>query len=341
MAKKKEIVNVEPQEVQPIEPIEALILNLRGQQVLLDRDLAMLYGVETRALNQAVQRNIERFPEDFMFQLTKEEFENWKSQFATSNAENLKSQIVISNYGNLKSQFATSSDENWKSQFVTSNSIKMGARKRPYAFTENGIAMLSSVLRSPTAIQVNIRIMRAFTAMRQFIGSHAQMFQRMETLERTQLSLMAFREETNQKFDEVFKRLDDGTVKQKQGVFYDGEVFDAYKFIAEKIKEAKTRIVLYDNYIDESVLNMLDKRANGVVATIYTKAIDACLQTDIARHDAQYPHIDVQVFTKSHDRFLCIDDVVYLVGASLKDLGKKWCGFTRLEITTDDLLTRM
>ena len=315
MADITDIVKVESTEVQPIERIENLIYEVRGVQVLLDRDLAMLYGVETRALNQAVQRNIERFPEDFMFQLTKDEFENWKSQ------------IVISNYGNLKSQFVTSS---WG-----------GTRKLPYAFTENGIAMLSSVLRSSTAIQVNIRIMRAFTAMRQFISSHAQMFQRMETLERTQLSLMAFREETNQKFDEVFKRLDDGTVKPKQGVFYDGEVFDAYKFIAEKIKEAKTRIVLFDNYIDESVLNMLDKRASGVDVVVYTKTIDSHLQTDIARHDAQYPHIDVQVFTKTHDRFLCIDDTVYHIGASLKDLGKKWFAFNLMEITTDDLLTRM
>ena len=157
-----------------MEQIESLILTIRGKQVMLDRDLARLYGVETRVLNQAVQRNIERFPDDFMFQLSKEEFENWKSQFATS------------------------------------NSIKMGARKLPYAFTENGIAMLSGVLRSPMAIATNIHIMRAFNAMRHFIGSHAQVFQRLDVVERNQLALTTQVAENNKKLEEVFKRLDAG-----------------------------------------------------------------------------------------------------------------------------------
>jgi len=154
MAKKNEIAKVEPASIQPLENIENLIHVIRGKQVMLDRDLARLYGVETRVLNQAVQRNIERFPEDFMFQLNKEEFENWKSQFVISNTK-------VSS----RSQFVTLDDEEkWKSQFVTSNSIKMGARKLPYAFTENGVAMLSGVLRSQQAININIQIMRAFNA---------------------------------------------------------------------------------------------------------------------------------------------------------------------------------
>ena len=176
MAKKNDITKATSVQLQQLENIENLIRFIRGKQVMLDRDLARLYGVETRVLNQAVQRNIERFPEDFMFQLSKEEFENWKSQ------------IVIS------------------------NSIKMGARKLPYAFTENGIAMLSSVLRSQQAISINIQVMRAFNAMRHFIGSQAQVFQRLEVVERNQLALTTQVAENNKKLEEVFRRLDDTIV---------------------------------------------------------------------------------------------------------------------------------
>ena len=192
--------------------IESLIIMLRGQQTLLDRDLAMLYGVETRRLNEQVQRNIERFPEDFMFQLTKEEFENWKSQFATS------------------------------------NSIKMGARKRPYAFTRNGIAMLSSVLRSQTAVDVNISIMRAFTATQQFFAANAQMFQRIEVIEHNQLALAARQQDTDKKVEQIFNRLDDRSKTPTQGIFYDGQIFDAYTFVSDLIRSAKKSIVLFDWY---------------------------------------------------------------------------------------------
>lgn len=274
--------------------IESLIIMLRGQQTLLDRDLAMLYGVETRRLNEQVQRNIERFPEDFMFQLTKEEFENWKSQFATS------------------------------------NSIIMGARKRPYAFTESGIAMLSSVLRSPTAIEVNIRIMRAFVAMRHFLASNAQVFQRLSNIEYHQI-------ETDKRIDEVFKRLDANTQPQ-QGIFFDGQVFDAYQFVSDLVRKAKKAIALIDNYVDDTVLTLLDKRNSGVSATIYTQHISQQLQLDIDRHNAQYPMIEVKRFNRAHDRFLLIDDEVYLIGASIKDLGKKWFAFTLMHDTTAEEL---
>ena len=196
----------------PVADIEKMILTIRGVQVMLDRDLAMLYGVSTSRLNEQVKRNIKRFPDDFMFQLAKEEFEIWKSQFATS------------------------------------NSIIMGARKRPYAFTANGIAMLSSVLRSETAVEVNIRI------------------------------------------------------------------------------------VLFDNYVDDTVLTMLDKRRENVSATIFTKAVSAQLELDIAKHNAQYRPIEIKSFDKVHDRFLCIDSTVYHIGASLKDLGKKWFAFSKMEL---------
>lgn len=274
--------------------IEPLIHLIREQQVILDRDLALLYGVETRRLNEQVRRNIERFPEDFMFQLTHEEFENWKSQFATS------------------------------------NSIIMGARKRPYAFTESGIAMLSSVLRSPTAIEVNIRIMRAFVAMRHFLASNAQVFQRLSNIEYHQI-------ETDKRIDEVFKRLDANTQPQ-QGIFFDGQVFDAYQFVSDLVRKAKKAIALIDNYVDDTVLTLLDKRNSGVSATIYTQHISQQLQLDIDRHNAQYPMIEVKRFNRAHDRFLLIDDEVYLIGASIKDLGKKWFAFTLMHNTTAEEL---
>ena len=309
--------------------IEPLIRTIRGQQVLLDSDLAILYGVETKRLNQQVKRNIERFPKDFMFQLTQEEMICLRSQIATLNEGT-----------NLRSQIATSSQEvGLKSQIVTSS--HGGVRYLPYAFTENGIAMLSSVLRSPIAIQVNIRIMRAFTAMRQFIASNAQIFQRLDVMEQNQLALTAHQVETDHKLEEVFRRLDSGNVQPHQGIFYDGQIFDAYTFINDRIREATTRIILIDNYIDDSVLTILSKRADKVAATIYTKKPSAQLQLDIQKHNAQYPPISVVEFDRSHDRFLCIDETVYHLGASIKDLGKKWFAFNRMEMPTTELLKKI
>ena len=326
MAKKNEIAKVDTATIQPIEQIESLILTIRGKQVILDRDLARLYGVETRVLNQAVQRNIERFPEDFMFQLTKDEYENMSSQFVTTSKD------------------AT----NMSSQFVTTSPQKRPKSAVPYAFTENGIAMLSGVLRSPMAIATNIHIMRAFNAMRHFIGSHAQVFQRLEVMERNQLALNASQAElsaqvaeNNKRLNEVFRRLDDNSEKPEKGIFYDGQIFDAYSFINERIREAKKRIVLIDNYVDDSVLTMLDKRNKGVEAVVYTKNISRQLSLDFEKHNAQYSPIEVKQFDRAHDRFLCIDDTVYLIGASLKDLGKKWFGFVKLEQPVDELLSKM
>ena len=344
MAKKKAIEKVESAPLQPLENIENLIQVIRGKQVILDRDLARLYGVETRVLNQAVQRNIERFPEDFMFQLTKEEAEFSRSQFVTLNEEdtNIKSQIATS-YEFPRSQIVTLNEgEPSRSQNATMK-VKQGQNIKylPYAFTENGIAMLSSVLRSPIAIATNIQIMRAFTAMRRFIAANAQVFQRLEVIEHTQLSLAAHQEEADKKFEEIFRRLDDGSVTQKQGIFYDGQIFDAYVFITERVREAKKRIVLIDNYIDESVFTILDKRPKGVKAKVYTKNLTPQLALDLEKHNAQYAPIEVEPFDRSHDRFLCIDDTVYHIGASLKDLGKKWFAFAKMELTTDDLLTKI
>ena len=313
MAKKNDIAKAEPASLQPLENIENLIHVIRGKQVMLDRDLARLYGVETRVLNQAVQRNIERFPEDFMFKLSLMEM---REVLENKDVVDLTSQIVISNK-------------------------RGGQRYMPYAFTENGVAMLSSVLRSQQAINVNIQIMRAFNAMRHFIATNAQVFQRLEVIEHTQLSLVAHQEDTDKKFEEVFRRLDDGSTTPKQAIFYDGQIFDAYKFVNERIREAKKRIVLIDNYIDETVLAMLDKRGKEVTAKVYTKNISHQLSLDFEKHNAQYTPIEVEQFDRAHDRFLCIDDTVYLIGASIKDLGKKWFGFVKLEQTTDELLSKM
>lgn len=279
--------------------IEPLIKVIRGQQVMLDRDLATLYGVETRVLNQTVKRNIERFPDDFRFELSREEC--------------LRSQIVISNG-------------------------RGGNRYSTYAFTEQGVAMLSSVLRSKTAIEVNIQIMRAFVSMRHFMVNNASVFSRLETIEYHQLEMQQHQQETDKRIDEVFRRLDEGNAKPKQGVFYNGQIYDAYTFVSDLIKSAKKRIVLIDNYVDETVLTLLDKRDNNVSAIIYTQQISRQFQLDIDRHNAQYAPIDVETFRLSHDRFLCIDDDVYHIGASIKDLGKKWFGFSKMEILTPDEL---
>ena len=302
MAKEKELEQVEGQQLPVENKVESLIRVIRGQQVMLDRDLAELYGVETRRLNEQVKRNIERFPEDFMFQLTKEEFENWKSQFATS------------------------------------NSIVMGARKRPYAFTEQGVAMLSGVLKSSTAVEANIRIMRAFVSMRHFMVNNVAFFQRLETIEFNQLEsnkvqakILAHQEVQDHRIDEIFRRLDEGMYKPKQGIFFDNQIYDAYSFVSELVKSAKQRIILIDNYVDESVLTLLDKREDTVSAIIYTQQISRQLRLDVDRHNSQYPPIEISVFRRSHDRFLCIDDTVYHVGASIKDLGKKWFAFSKME----------
>lgn len=331
MAKKNEIEKVESTSIQPLENIENLIHVIRGKQVMLDRDLARLYGVETRVLNQAVQRNIERFPEDFMFKLTKEEFDGLRSQNVTSNEDILRSLNATLEKEGI----------DLTSQIVISNK-RGGQRYVSYAFTENGIAMLSSVLRSPLAIATNIQIMRAFTAMRHFIASNAHVFQRVETIEKNILALNAHKADTDKKLDEVFKRLDDGSVQQAQRIFYDGQIFDAYTFVNDRIREAKKRIILIDNYVDDSVLTMLDKRDKGVTAKIYTKNISRQLTLDFEKHSAQYAPIEIDQFYRAHDRFLCIDDTVYLIGASIKDLGKKWFGFTKIDgWTTDELLSKI
>mgnify|MGYP004629200895 FL=1 len=311
MAKDDSVAKSGNQQLPVENNVESLIRVIRGQQVMLDRDLAELYGVETRRLNEQVKRNIERFPEDFMFQLTQNEFDNLKSQFATSS---------------------------WG-----------GVRKLPYAFTEQGVAMLSGVLKSPTAVEANIRIMRAFVSMRHFMVNNVAFFQRLETIEfnhlesnKVQAKILAHQEVQDHRIDEIFRRLDEGMYKPKQGIFFDNQIYDAYSFVSELVKSAKQRIILIDNYVDETVLTLLDKRGENVSATIYTQQVSRQFRLDVDRHNSQYPPIEVDVFRRSHDRFLCIDDTVYHVGASIKDLGKKWFAFSKMEdFKPEELVARI
>ena len=349
MAKKNDIVKAEQAALQPLENIENLIHVIRGKQVMLDRDLARLYGVEARALNQAVQRNIERFPDDFMFQLSKEEFENWKSQIVISNSDSSRSQFATLNEGeeNLKSQNVISSEsEILKSQNVISS--WGGVRKWPYVFTENGVAMLSSVLRTPLAISTNIQIMRAFTASRHFWASNAQMFQRLEVIEHNQLALGAHQEEivshlseNDKKLEEVFRRLDNGDAAPKEAIFYDGQFFEARVVLEQIIKTATKRIIVIDAYIDAATFEILDVRAKGVTADIYSDSEYKSLREAHNASRSAQP-INTHKWAKaSHDRWLIVDDTVYHCGHSLKDMGKKLCAISQLDVDADDILKKI
>lgn len=285
--------------------IEERIFTIRGKQVMIDKDLALLYGVETKRLNEQVKRNIERFPEDFMFQLTMEEC--------------------------LRSQFAT-----------LNQAQGQHLKYLPYAFTENGIAMLSSVLRSETAIAVNIKIMRTFSQIRKSVYKDSNLSNRVELIEYNMSDMRRLLIETTDKVDSIFESMKGTSILPTQGIFFDGQIFDAYTFVSDLIRKAIGRIVLIDNYIDDTVLTLLNKRFPDVTATIYTGKLSKTVQLDISKHNSQYAPIEIKTFDKAHDRFLIIDDDVYLIGASIKDLGKKWFGFTRMENTdADELIGRI
>lgn len=284
------------------ESLRGLIHTLRAEQVMLDRDLATLYQVETRALKQAVKRNIRRFPDDFMFVLEESE------------VDMLVSQSVIPTKGVLG-----------------------GAM--PFAFTEQGVAALSSVLTSERAIEVNIAIMRAFVSMRRLLASSTPLLDRLETLEKRQ---MAQEIRTDDRFEQLFTALETANVQPVQGIFFDGQVFDAYVFVNDLLRRAQRSIVLIDNFIDDSVLLQLAKRSQGVSATVLTKKIGPQLEQDLKKHNSQYPSIRVDAFPHSHDRFLILDDeTVYHIGASLKDLGKKWFAFSRMDTTSLSMMARV
>ena len=294
--------------------IKSMIRTIRGQQVMLDFELAMLYGVETKVLNQAVKRNINRFPDDFMFQLTKNELESLRSQIVTSN---------LSTNGGIDTLMSHSS---------TSNFARMGLRRAPYAFTRNGIGMLSSVLRSETAVGVNILIMRAFTSIPQIVNQNVQMVQRIFNIEQHQM-------ETDEKIELILDKIEEIAPKQlPEQIFQTGCVWDAWTYVSDLVRNAKKRIVLIDNFVDDRVLSLLDKRTDGVSATIHSRYFEQ-FQTDLKKHNEQYPAIEfVQLPHKNHDRFLVIDDKVYFMGASLKDMGAGLCAVTEMLASPETIL---
>ena len=264
--------------------IQRRIMPVRGVQVMLDRDLAALYGVETRALNQAVRRNIGRFPEDFMFQLSKEDC--------------LRSQIVTLNEARGKH-----------------------LKYLPYAFTENGIAMLSSVLRSETAIDVNIRIMRAFTAMRRFVSDHAGLVQRVGAIELKQL-------ETDKRIDTVFDALDRGNLLPS-GILPAESEFDSMRYVSRLIESAQSVIVLIDPYSDAVTLEVLSKKRPGVKVRLVCKDRGKPTPTEIAKFNRQYKGLAVTYSDDFHDRFLVIDNIeLHGLGSSINCLGRRVTSYT-------------
>ena len=271
--------------------IQSMIYTFRGRQVMLDSDLARLYQVETKYLNRQRNRNAERFPEDFCFQLSKEEYEILRCQNVTSKKENGSG----------------------------------GRRYLPYVFTEQGIAMLSSVLKSEVAAKTSINIMRAFVEMRKFLISNNEMFARLDRVELKQL-------ETDKKLEEVFDYI--ATTKEvKQKIFFNGQIYDAFSLMVEIVEKAEKELILIDNYVDVNTLNILSKKKDGVNVLIVTSGKGNLTDKDIAKFNSQYPKLTVKISKDFHDRFLIIDrKEVYHIEASIKDAGKKSFGITKLEV---------
>ena len=295
--------------------IKALIRVIRGQQVMLDFDLAMLYGEKTKRLNEQVKRNINRFPDDFMFQLEKKEWNLLRSQITSP--ESIEYEYVTL----LRSQIATAKDIS-------------KIRNYPYAFTRNGIAMLSSVLNSDTAVEVNKRIMRAFTAIPDLLNNNTLMMQRILNIEQHQT-------ETDEKVNQILVTIEERTPKQlPEQVFGTGCVWDAWTYVSDLIRSAQKRIILIDNFVDDRVLSLLDKRNDNVEANIYTRYNDSFL-TDLKKHNNQYREISfIQLSQRNHDRFLIIDDIVYILGASVKDMGLGLCAITQM-LTPPEVIMRL
>ena len=281
--------------------IQNKIYSIRGCQVMFDSDLAELYGVDTKVLNQAVKRNKERFPQNFCFTLNNREIGN------------LKSQIVTSSWG--------------------------GKRKLPRVFTEQGVAMLAGVLKSKIAVKISIQIIDTFVRMRKIISGTSFLSHRVDRIENRQLE---YKIETDTKFEKVFSALESNDLKPKQGIFFDGQMFDAYVFVSDLIKRAEKSIILIDNYIDETVLILLSKRKRDCQAIIYTNKISKKLKLDLIKHNEQNPAIEIKQFKNSHDRFLILDEKdVYHIGASLKDMGKKWFAFSKLDQMNLKIMERL
>lgn len=282
--------------------IQNKIFTVRDVQVMLDADLAELYGVETKRINEAVKNNPDKFPSDFYFELSEEEDEILRSKIST---------------------------------------FKESLKNRKYSskvFTEQGVYMLATILKSKIATEITLSIIRTFAQMRKLINDNTLLLSQLKDLEKRQLS---YEIKTDEKLDKIFEAIEAKEIKPKQGIFYDGQIFDAYVFVSELIKSAKKSILLFDNYVDESVLTFLGKRVSTCKVTIYTKNISKQLALDLQKHNAQYPHVEITKFDLSHDRFLLIDDDVYHIGASLKDLGKKWFAFSKMDKASFEIMEKL
>ena len=308
---RKEVLSqnqIETPVVEIVQPaIEKLIYVIRDKQVMIDSNLAMLYQVETGALNRAVKRNIKRFPDDFRFQLTVEEYENLKCQSGISS-------LNKNGYG--------------------------GRRTLPYVFTEQGISMLASVLHSDIAINVSIGIMRAFVEMRRFIANNALLFERISNVELKQLE---YQKQTDEKLEQIFEYISEHE-EASQKIFFDGQIYDAFSLIVSLIQKAEKEITLIDGYVDVGTLNLLAKKNEGVSVTVYTHQRTRLSNIDVANFNAQYPTLEVKYTSVFHDRFLILDGkTAYHIGASLKDAGKKTFGITLIndESITKDILQRL
>ena len=274
-----------------VEDIKNLIYNIRGKQVMIDSDVANLYNCETKYVNRVVKRNIERFPEEFCFQLTENEFRVLRCQFVTLN----------------------------------NNGRGQHRKYLPYFFTEQGIAMLSALLKSEIAVKVSINIMKAFTEMRKFLIYNGQLFQEIDNIKFQLL-------EHNKKFDKVFNELQKNSQDEfKQRIFFEGQIYDAYSLIIDIIKSSKLKILIIDNYIDDSILKMLSKKNKNVEVVILTSQNCNINSLDINKFNKQYPILKVARTNKFHDRFIVIDNKkLYHIGASLKDLGKKCFAISKI-----------
>jgi ORF6N domain len=278
--------------------IQSMIFFFRGQQVMIDRDLEEQYQVETKALNQAVKRNIDRFPEEFRFQLK----------------------------DNEKNELVTHCDRLNRLKHTSSN---------PYVYTEQGVSMLSAVLKSSIAIKISIQIIKAFVELRRSYTDNWNILHRLDHLENRQFSV-------ENRFDKVLKAFKNKSTIPCQGIFFDGQVFDAFVFVTNLIRSADSSIILIDNYIDEQVLNLMSKKKQEVHVSILTFASNPHLDLAVKRFNEQFSGLDVRIFKRSHDRFLIIDEKeVYHFGASLKDLGKKWFAFSKLQIPPTTILDQI
>ncbi|MBS4013712.1 MAG: ORF6N domain-containing protein [Bacteroidetes bacterium] len=283
----------------PIQNIKSRIYDIRGKQVMLDRDLAIIYDVDVKRLNEQVKRNIERFPEQFMFKLNTKEYQILRSQIATLET-------------------------------------KQGSHRKylPFAFTEHGVSMLSAVLRSKKAIEVSILIVSAFVEMRHYLTKNAEIFDKFHMIDQKLLL-------HDENFNKLFKALEQNQFTPKQGIFFQGQVFDAHVFVSDLIRNAENTILLFDNYLDEQVLTVLSKKKPEVEICIYSKNINSKLLQDVEKFNVQYKNLKIKKFDDCHDRFLIIDNQIYHIGASLKDLGKKWFAFSKLEIDVNRIFGKL